>query len=147
MKVAVGADAYGYPLKLVVTKWLKDNGHEVTDVGIHGMESDDRIIDYADAVAGAVSRAEAERGVLLCMSGGAMAIRANRWKGVRAIVGHNGLVMEHDRKATDANVLCFAAHYDSAHLVEFLLERFFKIEFEALERRVKRIAQLDRETV
>lgn len=145
MKVAVGADAYGYPLKLVVTKWLKDNGHEVIDVGIHGMESDDKIIGYADAVAGAVSRGEAERGVLLCMSGGMMVIRANRWPKVRAVVGFKPEIVMHDREASDVNVLGLAAYDMSYRDVVGLMNTFMNTAFEALDRRVARLKLLSRE--
>jgi ribose 5-phosphate isomerase B len=143
MKVAIGADAYGYPLKLVALQWLKANGHKVNDVGIHGMEADEKILDYADAVAKAVAKGKAERGILLCKSGGAMCIRANRWPGVRAVVDNGGPGLKHDREACDVNILCFAAQYESAHLLEHRLKVFFDTAFEPLSRRVKRLKRLD----
>lgn len=143
MKVAIGADAYGYPMKLVAIRWLKAQGHEVADAGIHSMEPDARIMDYADAVAGAVSRGEADRGILMCMSGGFMCIRANRWPGVRAVMAMNGLVIKHDREASDSNVLCFAAHYMDANMLEHKLKTFMETPFEPLARRVARLARLD----
>ncbi len=143
MKVAIGADVYGFPMKMVAVKWLKAQGHEVVDVGIDGMEPDERIVEYADAVAGAVSRGEADRGVLLCMSGGFMCIRANRWPGVRAVMAMGGsLIIRHDREASDSNVLCFAAQFEDAHRVEHKLRMFMETPFEPLERRVKRLAKL-----
>lgn len=147
MKVAIGADVYGYPLKLVVAKWLKDHGHEVVDAGIHGMEADDKIIDYADAVAGAVSRGEAERGVLLCMSGGMMVIRANRWAKVRAVVGFKPEIVVHDREASDVNVLGLAAYDMTYREVVGLMDVFMNTTFEALDRRVTRLKLLSREAV
>lgn len=145
MKVAVGADHYGYPLKLAVVRWLEENGHTVQDAGCHAFIADPNIAEYADAVAGAVAQGRAERGVLLCKSGGAMGIRANRWRGVRAVQG--GPALEHDREASDVNVLCVAAYYESWQQVEGYLETFFETGFQALERRVKRLARLDALTV
>lgn len=141
MKVAVGADHYGYPLKLVVVRWLAEHGHEVVDVGCHEFQPDEKIADYADAVSSAVANGGVERGILLCMSGGAMCIRANRWPGVRAVLASETL--EHDREASDVNVLGIAAYYESWESLVEKLAIFFETPFEALERRVKRLARLD----
>jgi ribose 5-phosphate isomerase B len=143
MKVVVGADMYGFPLKLVVVKWLEDNGHKVTDVGTHKYEADEKIADYADAVAKAVAGKKADRGILLCKSGGFMCIRANRYPGVRAVMAQSRPLLKHDREASDANVLCFGAHFDTAYVVESFLQAFLDIKFEELPRRVKRLKLLD----
>jgi ribose 5-phosphate isomerase B len=143
MKVAVGADVFGFPLKLVVVKWLEANGHKVTDVGTHKYEADEKIADYADAVARAVATKKAERGILLCKSGGFMCIRANRYPGVRAVVYMNGIMLRHDREASDVNVLCLGAHFETPYRVEHVLETFFETKFKKLARRVKRLKRLD----
>jgi ribose 5-phosphate isomerase B len=143
MKVVVGADMYGFPLKLVVVKWLEENGHKVTDVGTHKYEADEKIADYADAVAKAVAGKNADRGILLCKSGGFMCIRANRYPGVRAAMALNTGIIKHDREASDSNVLCVAAQYEHPAEIERQLEAFFTTEFESLPRRVKRLKLLD----
>lgn len=143
LRFAVGADAYGFELKQAVVAWLKADGHVVTDVGIDGPQPDERLMDYADGVAGAVSRGEADRGVLLCMSGGMMNIRANRWRGVRAVMALNEAMVAHDREASDSNVLCVAAHATTLPELERMLVVFVRSAFNPLERRVKRLARLD----
>lgn len=143
MKVAVGCDVYGFPLKLVVNKWLEENGHAVLDVGCKTYAADEKICDYADAVARAVASGKATRGILLCKSGGVMAIRANRHPGVRAVVAQTSPVLRHDREASDANILCFGAYYETAHIVESFLQAFFDFKFEKLPRRMRRLKRLD----
>ena len=143
MRVAIGADAYGYPMKLVAVKWLQGAGHEVVDVGIHGMTPDEAILDYADAVAGMVSRGEVERGILLCMSGGAMVIRANRWPKVRAVMAMGEEIVRHDREASDSNILCVAAQFIEPEILESQLGVFFEAVFEPLPRRVVRLERLE----
>jgi RpiB/LacA/LacB family sugar-phosphate isomerase len=123
---------------------LKNEGHEVTDVGINSAEPDDKILDYADMVAHSVSTGAADRGILLCLSGGIMCIRANRWPGIRAVLTDSPKGMIHDREASDANIMCIGTYYNTQYLMEFIMDRFLKTEFEPLERRLKRLEALDR---
>lgn len=83
MKIALGADHGGFETKQALVESLRGMGHEVVDMGAH----DETSVDYPDfgaAVAGAVSRQEAERGVLVCGTGIGMSIVANKFPGVRA---------------------------------------------------------------
>lgn len=143
MRVAVGCDCYGYPLKLAVLRWLADNGHEVIDVGCPSIEPDEKLCDYADAVCKAVLGGEVERGVLMCMTGGVMSMRANRHEGIRAGLCHGGQQAKMLRQLSDMNVLVMAGQTTSPFLAEHLLKDFMETEFEALERRVRRLERLD----
>lgn len=143
MKVAVGADHYGYPLKLVVVRWLAEHGYEAVDVGCDSITPDEKLCDYADAVCGAIHQGKAERGVLICGTGAAMCIRANRWPKIRAVLCRGGKDASGARKNSDMNVMVMSGFHTSAFLAEHLMEGFMQGEFEALERRVRRIAQLD----
>lgn len=143
MRIAVGCDHYGFPTKLVVKRWLEGEGHEVLDVGCEGMADDDGLCDHADSVARAVLGGGAERGVLVCGTGVAMCIRANRWPGIRAAVCRAGMDARGARNNSDINVLVLEGQKVSAHLAEHLLKGFVETPFEALERRVRRVAKLD----
>ena len=68
MKVSVGADHAGFVLKGEIVSWLESEGHQVNDLGAHDMDPDDDYPDFAVAVAGSVSRGEAERGIVVCGS-------------------------------------------------------------------------------
>jgi len=147
MKIALGADGFGFVLKTQVAAWLVACGHEVMDGGIFSAAPDMKLMDYADFVAGAVAKGEADRGVLICMSGGMMQIRANRFAGVRAVMGFDADAMVHDREASDANVVCFAASYGAEAVWEDIMLAFLETEFEALDRRLARLALLERVTL
>ena len=141
MRIALGCDHYGYPLKIHLMTWLAAQGHEVVDKG--GMaQPDEGFVDYADAVCLAVVKGEAERGILLCMSGGAMALRANRHPQLRAVVGWQPEALAHDREATDVNVLALPACYITPAEAEKLVQVFLETTFQPLERRVRRLARL-----
>ena len=51
MRISVAADHNGYELKNEIKKLLKQNGHEVIDIGPHSMDPLDDYPDYAKKVA------------------------------------------------------------------------------------------------
>jgi ribose 5-phosphate isomerase B len=57
-------------------------------------------------VAGAVSRGEIERGVLVCSTGIGMSILANKFKGVRASLCTSTYMGKMTRAHNDSNLLC-----------------------------------------
>lgn len=146
MKIVIGADHHAMPLKQTLVDWLAAQGHDVQDIGHHGGPPDEAICDYADAVCEAVTSAKAERGVLLCMSGGFMNIRANKWPTIRCVMGINPLSVAHDRAASNANVLALAAAYTDAAHARACVDAFLSTPFEPLERRLKRLKRLEEKT-
>ena len=83
MKIAIGNDHAGVEYKFILKKFLEDMGHEVINFGTDETSSCD-YPDYADKVAKAIQRGEADRGVLICGTGVGMSIAANKHKGIRA---------------------------------------------------------------
>jgi ribose 5-phosphate isomerase B len=68
MKIALGADHAGFPLKGTLLEFLKSEGHEVLDLGTNSTDPVD-YPDFAKAVAEAVLSRKAERGLIVCGSG------------------------------------------------------------------------------
>ena len=86
LRVAVGSDHAGYALKEQLVALLREQGHEVQDLGTHGEASVD-YPDYGHAVAESVAGGGAAAlGLLVCGTGVGMAMSANRHPGVRAVV-------------------------------------------------------------
>ncbi|MBI5168897.1 MAG: ribose 5-phosphate isomerase B [Candidatus Eisenbacteria bacterium] len=109
MKLAVGSDHAGFPLKELVKAELVKLGHEVVDVGTHsGTES----VDYPDfsfAVAEAVAAKTADLGVVVCATGIGASIAANKVVGVRASVVTSDETARLTRQDNDSNVLALGA--------------------------------------
>ncbi len=97
--------------------------------------------DFADLVASRVKE-NGGQGVLICGSGQGMAIRANRYLGVRAALCWNeestGLSREHN----DANVLCLGGRLLDHDLCERMVQVFLTTAF-AGERHKERVRKLD----
>jgi ribose 5-phosphate isomerase B len=101
----IGNDHGGYALKLRIIEYLKDKGYLVNDVGCDSTE----IVRYpyfAAKVAGAVSRGEATRGILICSTGIGMSIIANKYKRVRASLCATTYLAKMTRAHNDSNILC-----------------------------------------
>ena len=75
----IGNDHGGYELKLQMVAHLKEKGIPVIDAGSDSTEIT-RYPYFAARVGGAVSKGEAERGILICSTGIGMSIFANNKK-------------------------------------------------------------------
>ena len=146
MRLVVGGDHAGFPLKGTVVQALRAWGHEVTDVGTHSPEPVD-FPDIARDLCGRIQRGEAERGIMVCGTGVGAAIAANKLGGIRAAVCHDVYsahqCVEHD----DVNVLCLGAQIVGDRLALDLLRTYLGAEFstsEEFRRRVRKLADLER---
>jgi len=121
----IGNDHGGYELKLRIVQRLKEMGFDVHDVGSHSTEIV-RYPYYAAQVAGAISRGEARRGILICSTGIGMSIVANKFKGVRAGLCTSTYMARMTRAHNDANILCLGGkttgEYEALDMVETWLQ-------------------------
>jgi ribose 5-phosphate isomerase B len=109
VRVAIGGDHAGFPLKEAVRQELERLGHEVVDVGTtSGTESVD-YPDFAIPVAERVAAGRADRGVVVCATGIGASIAANKVAGVRASVVTSDETARLTRQDNDSNVLALGA--------------------------------------
>ena len=141
MRIAVGSDHAGYPLKEHLATWLAESGHAVYDLGTHSADPVD-YPDYAAAVSQAVLDGRADRGVVVCGSGAGASIAANKLNGIRAGVAHDVYtahqMVEHD----DVNVLCLGSRVIGEALAEDLIEAFLAASFSREDRHVRRLDKI-----
>lgn len=141
MRIALGSDHAGFPLKDELASWLAESGHAVYDLGTHNSDPVD-YPDYAAAVAQAVLDGRADRGIVICGSGAGAAIAANKLSGIRASVAHDTYsahqMVEHD----DVNVLCLGSRVIGTALARELIEAFLSASFTREERHVRRLEKI-----
>jgi ribose 5-phosphate isomerase B len=145
MKVAIGSDHRGYQAKEAIKRFLIQMGHDVTDFGAGENQSTD-YPDIAVPVCTAVSRKEADRGILLCGSGIGMSMTANKVCGIRAALCHDELTAEMSRRHNDANVLCMAGDLLGDELMRRMVDVWMATEFEGgrHERRIKKMMAIEK---
>lgn len=128
MRIALASDHAGFALKQVLAAWLRDEGHDVLDLG---PDSDARV-DYPDfgyKLAKALAAGEAERGVAICGSGIGISIAVNRNPAVRcALVGEPyaaSLAREHN----DADAIALGARLIGEDLAKACVTAFLSTDF------------------
>ncbi len=80
MRLVLGSDHAGFVLKQELACMLREEGHEVLDVGTDS-EAPVDYPDFAEAVGRAVIEGRAPRGVLICGSGVGASVAANKIRG------------------------------------------------------------------
>ena len=88
MKIAVGFDHGGFPLKQTVLEAVRAAGHEPIDLGTNSADPVD-FPDFTEKVGRAIQNGEAERGIIVCGSGVGACIAANKMKGIYASICHD----------------------------------------------------------
>ena len=125
----IGCDHGGDRIKEIVKAHLTELGYTVTDVGTDSEEIV-RYPYYAARVAGAVSRGEAGRGILICSTGIGMSIIANKFPGVRAALCTSTYMGKMTRAHNDTNVLCLGGRITGEFEVIDILDIWLRTEYE-----------------
>jgi ribose 5-phosphate isomerase B len=144
MRIAIGSDHAGFRLKEHLIAVLKDDGHDVTDLGTNSEEPVDYPI-YCSRVGRAVAQGDAERGIVLGGSGQGEQLSANKVKGVRAALCNDLYTAEFSRRHNDANVLSMGARVVGEGLADEILRVWLTTDFEGgrHQRRIDEITALE----
>ncbi len=142
MNVAVAFDHRGVHLRDPILELLREDGHEIVDLGT---DSDARRIDYPDKAAeiGAALRdGRAERGVLVCGSGVGASVAACKIAGIRAAICHDAYSAHQGVEHDDMNVLCLGSEVVGPSLTAELVHAFLGARFNGGERYVARLEKV-----
>ncbi|MEK7744188.1 MAG: RpiB/LacA/LacB family sugar-phosphate isomerase [Elusimicrobiota bacterium] len=144
MRLVIGSDHGGFEAKEKLKKFLQGLGHEVTDFGCYSAEAVD-YPDIAQLVGEAVSRREFDKGVLLDGFGGAVALAANKVRGVRAVCAYDSVSARFSAAHDDANVVCVGGKTHGEIALQEILTVFLATPFEGgrHERRLAKVAALE----
>jgi ribose 5-phosphate isomerase B len=146
MRLVIGSDHAGWPLKQTVIDHIRKLGHDIVDVGSH----DDKPVDFPDiarAVAQKVTSGEAARGIMVCGTGVGASIAANKIPGIRASIVHDGHIAHQCVEHDDVNVMCIGAKIVGPWLAVDLVRGYLGATFstdEDCRRRVAKLMELER---
>jgi ribose 5-phosphate isomerase B len=140
MRIALSADHAGVDLKDTLADWLRDQGHDVLDLGTNSHESVD-YPRYGALLAEALGDGRAERGITVCGSGIGVAIAANRNPACRCAQVAEPLSASLARKHNDANAIALGARLIGPDMAKACVAAFLETEFEG-GRHQRRVDQL-----
>jgi ribose 5-phosphate isomerase B len=146
MRIAIGADHAGFPLKEHLVATLTRLGHQVDDRGTYSVTPIDYPPICAD-VARVVVAGNAERGIIIGGSGQGEQIAANKVHGVRAALCNDLYTARMSREHNDANVLTLGGRIVAFPLADEIVTLWLATPFEGgrHQRRVEQIADIERQ--
>jgi ribose 5-phosphate isomerase B len=139
MKIGIAADHGGFPLKEEIRTWLVSLGHDVKDFGAFALNAADDYPDFVSPLGMAVSNREVDKGIAICGSGVGASIAANKIKGVRAALIHDGFSAHQGVEDDDMNLMCLGGRVVGNKLAEDLITAFLNAKFIGGERHRRRL--------
>jgi ribose 5-phosphate isomerase B len=128
LRILVGSDHIGLPLKNAVRDHLVSLGFQVDDSGVQTTEP----VDYPDvavAVAEDIAAGKHDRAILVCGTGIGMAIAANKVPGVRAAQIADPYSAERAAKSNDAQIVTLGSQTIGPEAAKLLVEAFLASDF------------------
>ncbi len=147
MRIAIGSDHAGTELKSAIADEVKKMGHQIRDCGPEeSVKGSVDYPDYAGAVAGAVSKKDADLGILICGTGIGMSIAANKIAGVRAAVVWDEFTARMAKHHNNVNVLCLGSRTTPVNRAIDLMKIWLETQFEGgrHQARLDKIQKLER---
>jgi ribose 5-phosphate isomerase B len=145
-KIAIASDHGGFKLKEFIIQYLNSRSDiEVSDLGVYNEDS----VDYPEfgaKVARAIVEKQADRGIILCGTGIGISIAANKIKGIRAALCHDGYTARMSRAHNNANILAMGGRTTGVETAVEMVKIWLDTPFEGArhERRVQKIHELEK---
>jgi ribose 5-phosphate isomerase B len=126
--ISIASDHRGFPLKSLLISRLKELGVQIVDFGTTDEGRCDAG-DFARKVIDDIKENPQHLGVLVCGTGQAMTMTANRFQHIRAALCLNTTMVKLARQHNDANVLALGAHIVGQEVALDCLEAFLNTDF------------------
>ena len=144
MRIAIGADHAGFPMKEIIKEYLRSLGHEVLDMGTHSAQSVN-YAEFAERVAREVASGKVQRGILICGTGIGMSIAANKVEGVRAALVHSEYTAKMAAMHNNANIITFGGRVEGPEEAKRFVKIWLETPFEGgrHNKRLEKIIEME----
>lgn len=145
MKIALGSDHAGLPLKKEIITHLEGKGIQIEDFGTYTESSCD-YPEFALKVAEEVAAKNFDFGILVCGTGIGISIAANKVPGIRAAVCGDTFSAHACREHNDANILALGQRVVGLGLALDIVDIFLDTKFEGgrHQTRINKISDIEK---
>jgi len=141
MKIILASDHVGYAMKKELVLFIKDMGHEITDVGVHSEESAHYPI-FGRLAAEEVATGAADLAILICGTGFGISLAANSVQGIRCVNCTEPYTALLSRQHNNANALALGARVIGIELAKMIIQTWLTANFDGGERHAMRVNML-----
>ena len=127
-RIVIASDHAAVELKAMLVEHLRENGHDVTDLGPDGVDPVD-YPDYGYRIADEIAAGRATRGIALCGSGIGISISVNRHPAARCARVDEPLSARLAREHNDANVIALGARLIGPEMAKKCVDAFLATPF------------------
>jgi len=129
MKIALGADSYGLPLKQSIKDYLISKHHIIKDYGVNEASDNTPYYNTANVVAQSLINVKYDRAILVCGTGMGMSIIANKHPDIYAAVCESAFAAEKSRSINDANILTLGSMIITEDVAKDIVDVWLRTEF------------------
>ena len=128
--IAIGSDHGGFILKEDIKQYLESLGLAVQDMGTYDEESCDYPV-FAKKVVKEILSNKAQNGILVCGTGQGMAMYANKFQGIRAVVCSDTFSAHASKEHNNSNILCLGQRIVGKGLALDIVKTWLNSSYEA----------------
>jgi ribose 5-phosphate isomerase B len=142
--IIIASDHGGLELKERIKSYLAERGITVRDLGTDNGDSVD-YPDFGEKVGRAVSRREADQGILVCGTGIGMSIVANKFPGVRAALIWDEFTARMSKEHNNANIVVLGGRVQDGDQACSMIGTWLDAAFEGgrHQNRLDKITQIE----
>lgn len=129
MKIAIGCDHIVTNIKAEVATYLKNNGHEVIDVGTYDYVRTHYPI-YGTRIGHLVATGEVDFGVALCGTGVGISASATKVPGTRVALVRDATSARLARSEYNCNIIAAGGMVTGVDLIKNIVDTFAETEYE-----------------
>ena len=142
MRIAIGADSAGQPLRAVIAEHLENMPDAVVS-DLSFQNASEFYADIAERVAKAVVEGRFDRGLLFCGTGIGVCIAANKVRGIRAALTHDTYSAERAAKSNNAQIITMGARVVGPELAKAIVDTFLRSIFDPAGTSAANVAALN----
>lgn len=129
MKLAIGSDKSGYPVKEAIKTYLQEANIAFDDLGTVDLSDVHPYYRVAGDVAPLVQNGTYQKAILICGTGAGMSVVANKFKGVHAVACESLYAAKMARAINNANVLCMGGWIVGPEMAIEMVKTFLNTEW------------------